>query len=171
MSDMDDMAGISLADLADVDISGIDEVRFELIPMGVYVFEVVEADMVEGTNKDGDKRFGSEIAVKIIEVKSVLEAGVDKDSLVGKVITDKQFATPIKPDDVSIEAAKARFAKELGRIKATVADMGGDVTGGGIVSVVQNLRGTTFTGKVAHQTDRDDKSVKYARLRLEAAKH
>lgn len=159
---MSDMEDFSLAQLADIDVSGVEEVRFELLPQGVYVFEVVESDMHEGTNKDGDKRFSAEVSLKIIEVKSILDPGhPDKDAFVGKTQTEKLFINPGDEEKKVMEA--------IGRVKAFVVDAGGE-WGSGIISNVQNLKGLTFTGKIVHQTDKLDKSIKYSRLKLDAKK-
>lgn len=157
------MADFSLADFANLDVSEIKEVRFEQIPQGVYEFEVTAADMAEGSNRDGDKRFISEVTVKILDVKSLIDTRdedgkpIERDSLVGKSLTEKSFIDP------AAEEADVRAA--IGRIKAMVVDMGG-VWGAGIVDNVKNLKGLTFTAKIVHQTDRDDKTKKYSRLRL-----
>ena len=158
MSDLDTM---SLADLADIDVSGIEEVRFETLPLGIYVFEITEADMHEGTNSEGDKRFHAEVTMKIIEVKTVLEPGVDKDAQVGRTYTEKLFLTP--GDE------KEKVMKAMGRIKAFVVDCGGEWQAG-IIDNVRNLKGLTFTGKIKHRSDKEDKSIKYARLELDAKK-
>lgn len=161
MSELNETVEMSLADLADIDVSGVAEVRFELLPTGIYVWEITEADMHEGHNKDNEKRFHAEVSMKLIEVKSVLEAGVDKDSLVGKTYTEKLFLTP------GDEQEKVMAA--IGRIKAFVLDVGGEWSAG-LIDNVRNLKGLTFTGKIVHQVDKNDKSVKYARLKLDPKK-
>lgn len=149
----------SLADFADLDVSEIQEVRFEQIPAGSYMFEVVEADLYED-EKDGETRFRAEFSLKITEVKAVLEAGVDKESLVGKTQTEKFFVNPgDEPENVK---------KSIGRIRAFVTDIGQD-SSGKLGVIVRNAKGHTFgPAKIVKQPDRNDKSVKYARLQLES---
>jgi hypothetical protein len=151
----------SLADLADLDVSEIEEIRFETLPQGVYEFEVVSAKLEEGANKEGEKRFWAIWEYKVVAVKSVLQAGVDKESLVGKKHGDKLWINPAKPQD--------EVSKAIGRIRSHVTDMGCD-SAGKLGDIVKNTDGHIFTAKVRHQVDKDDKSVVYARTQLEAKK-
>lgn len=166
----DESLAFSLADFADLDISSVEEVRFELIPQGVYVFEVTEADVEENLNKDLHNRFVSGVACKIIEVKSVLQPGVDKDSLVGKTITDRQYMTPPWPELAEaggkpLEEQKKKFADSVGRLKAFLVDIGVDVSQGKVVDRVNGLVGHTFTAKITHEADREDKTLLRAKLK------
>lgn len=150
-------SNFSLADLADIDVSGIEEVRFQSLPAGAYEFEVIEADLEEST-KDGETRFNAGFKLKILEVKAVLEAGVDKESLVGKEHGERLF---IKPTD-----EEAEVKKQIGRVRAFVTDMGCD-SAGKLGDIVRNCKGHTFIGKIVKQKDRNDKSIEYARLKLD----
>jgi hypothetical protein len=152
---------MSLADLAGLDVSGIDEIRFETLPQGSYSFEVMEAELVEGTDKDQAKRFEGRFSMKIIEVLSVLEAGVDKESLVGKSITERFFISPTKTAD--------EIQKAIGRLRAFVTDMGCDSTGA-LGTIIENTIGHKFNAKIAHRKDPEDKSIVYARLKLDPKK-
>jgi len=150
----------SLADIADMDVSDIAEVRFEQIPAGVFGWEITESDLSED-EKDGERRFKAEIVQKIIEVKSVLEQGVDKESLVGKTHTERFF---IKPNEPQEEVQKA-----IGRIRAFVADIGGNNVGK-LGDIVRGLKGHTYVCKGVKQKDRTDKSVEYFRLKPDPKK-
>lgn len=151
----------SLADLADLDVSDIAEVRFENLPAGLYEWEVSNADLSESTNKDGEKRFTADFELTVLEVKAVLERGIDKESLIGKKHTEKFFINPgAEPDKV---------AAAIGRIRAAVADMGGD-NKGKMGVMVRDMKGKRFAGKIVKQKDKEDKSVEYSRLKLDAKK-
>lgn len=156
----DENEGFSLADIAGLDVSDIAEVRFQTLPLGVYGWEVTEADLSED-EKDGERRFKAQFDLKVIEVKSVLEQGVDKESLVGKTHTERFF---IKPTESQEDVQKA-----IGRVRAFIADTGAN-NAGTLGDIVRSMKGHIFTGKITHQTDKDDKSVKYARLRLDPPK-
>lgn len=147
----------SLADLADLDVSDIEEVRFVSLPAGIYDFEVTNADFHEDT-KDGETRFKIEFGLKIIEVKSIMESGKNPDDFVGKEHTERFF---VKPTDEQEKVLKA-----IGRVRAFITDMGGE-SKGKLGDIVRNQKGHTFTGKIVKQKDRNDPSVEYARLRLE----
>lgn len=156
----DETQGFSLADIADIDVSEIAEVRFSQIPNGSYGWEVTEADLHED-EKDGERRFKAVFEIKIVEVKAVLEPNVDKESLVNKTHTERFFIDPSKPQE--------EVEKAIGRIRAFIADMGLD-NKGKLGDIVRSAKGHIFTGKIVKQKDRDDKSIEYARLRLDPAK-
>jgi hypothetical protein len=158
---VDDVNEASLADLMDLDVSDIAEVRYESIPAGSYVFEITNADFSELVKDDG-KRFVAEVEMKILEVKAVLEPGVDKESLVGKTHREKMFVNPGAEQD--------KIAAAIGRIRAFVSDVGMD-SSGKLGDIVKNLKGHTFgPAKIVKQKDKDDKSIEYARLKLEPKK-
>ena len=151
----------SLADLADIDVSDIEEVRFENLPPGVYEFEVTSAELSEKLNRDQEKRFLASFEFKIMAVKSVLKSGIDKEGLVGKVHKEQLYINPADtPEDVK---------KAIGRIRAFVADLGCN-SEGKLGDIVTNTKGTSFTSKIVEQKDKSDSSIIYARLRLEPAK-
>ena len=160
MADTDTAEGFSLADLADLDVSDIEEVRFSSIPGGVFGFEVTEAGLAED-EKDGNRRFKAEVKLKVVEVKAVLEAGVDKESLIGKEHSERFFVDPSKPqEDVQ---------KAIGRIRAFVSDVGMD-SKGTLGAIVDSLKGHVSTGKIVKQKDKQDPRIDYARLRFNPPK-
>jgi hypothetical protein len=161
VADFNEDAGFSLADLADLDVTDIAEVRFVQIPAGVFDWEVTKADLAED-EKDGQRRFKAEIQLKILEVKAVLEADVDKESLVGKLHTERFF---IKPNE-----SKDKIEEAIGRIRAFVKDMGAN-NAGKMKDFLPELVGHTFTARIVKQKDRNDPSVTYARLKLEQGKN
>lgn len=162
MTDMtDELDGaFSLADLADLDVSDIDEVRYVSIPAGVFDWEVIRGDLTED-EKDGERRFKAEFELKILEAKAILEPGHNPEDFVGKLLTERFF---VKPTD---EPAKVQAA--IGRIRAFISDIGQE-SAGKLGEIVANTVGHSFTGKVIKQKDRQDPSITYARLRLDQAK-
>jgi hypothetical protein len=160
MDDGNNQGGYSLADLADLDVSNIEEVRFVNLPAGIFGWEVKESELKE-YEKDGITKYKAEVELELIEVKSVIEPNVDKESLVGKRHTERLVIDPTaEPEDVQ---------KAIGRIRAFVADTGMSNVGK-LGDIVANLKGHQFVGKIIKQKDRDDKTVEYARLRLDPAK-
>jgi hypothetical protein len=160
MEDASAMQGFSLADLADVDVSGIEEVRFSSLPAGVYGFEVIESDLHED-EKDGNRRFYAKFDMRVVEVKAVIDPNADKESIVGKNHGERFFVDPSKTEE-EVKAA-------IGRIRAFITDIGMD-SSGKLGDIVRNAKGHVFTGKIVKQKDKDDKSVEYARLRLDPKK-
>ena len=86
----------SLADLADLDVSEVQEIRFETLPAGLFGFKVINTDLNETTNRDQERRIVAEFKLEIVEVKAVVKRDVDKESLVGKQHTEKFYIVPEK---------------------------------------------------------------------------
>ncbi len=157
---VDQNEGLSLADLADLNVDDIEEVRFVNLPAGVYGWEVKESELKE-YEKDGVRKFKAEIELEIVEVKAILDSAVDKDSLIGKRHTERMVVDPT--------AEEEDVKKAIGRIRAFVADIGLPNTGA-LGALVTSMVGHQFHGKIVKQKDRDDKTIEYARLRLDPAK-
>jgi hypothetical protein len=154
------MSGYSLADLAEIDVSDIEEVRFSTLPAGGYEFEVTDADLGED-EKDGERRFFARFDMKVVGVKVVLEQGVDKESLVGKSHSERFFVTPSAPEE--------DVKTSIGRIRAFITDIGQD-SSGALGKIVREAKGHVFPGKIVKQKDKHDKSIEYARLKLDPKK-
>lgn len=156
---MDDMneSGFSLADLADLDVSDIEEVRYTAIPAGAYDFEVTKADFEE-ESKDGESRYKIAVEMKIIEVKALLEPGLKAEDFLEKVHTERFY---IKPQE---EAEKVQAA--IGRVRAFVTDIGQD-SKGKLGDIVRNTVGHTFTGKITNRKNKDDPANPFKALKLD----
>lgn len=153
----DEMADFSLADLADLDVSDVQEIRFESIPAGVYGFKCVAAELTEGTNRDNEQRFIAEMKFEIVEVKAVvkkLPVGESVDKFLGKVQTEKFYIVPEKAPE------------GIGRIRAALTDMGLN-SAGKLGEVVAAAVDHTFYAKITEQKDKDDPSRVYSRLVLD----
>lgn len=158
-----DEVGFSLADLADIDLEGIEEVRFEDFPKGVYEFEVSTADLASDA-KDGEPRYKIEFTLKVLEMLSSIEPGVDLEKWKDKTHTERFFVYPKRPEE---DAAKA-----IGRVKAFLIDMGLDLVKDEagktkLGDSVRNAKGHSFRARIERQQDRNDPNRSYARLRLE----
>lgn len=151
------MADFALADLMDLDVSDIKEIRFETLPQGIFDFVVKNPKLDEGTNKDQERIFIFTADCVIEDVVAVLDAGVDKEGLVGKSYNQRQN---IDPTDAETG---------IGRIRAFGTDIGIDSTGK-LGEVVARMDETRFRAKIVHQKDKQDPSIVYARLRFDAAK-
>ena len=160
MTEQLDEAAFSLADLAEIDLEGIEEVRYENMPKGVYEFEVTKADLVSDS-KDGEVRYKCEVELTVVEMLSAIEPGTNLEAQAGKKHTERFFIYPKRTQE---EAAKA-----IGRIKAFIGDIGAD-TNGKLGDIVKDAKGTQFRGRMEHKPDRNDPSTVYARLRLEKKK-
>jgi hypothetical protein len=154
----------SLADLAALDASEITEIRFEQLPAGLYTFRGVSARFEDTTNRDDERRLILVMKMEVVECKSCVERGVNKDELIGKTHTEKQYIVP------------AKAAEGIGIIRALYADIGLPNAGplGGVEGepegFVDGFVGHEFSGKIIKQARRGDSSTKDSRLRIEPRK-
>lgn len=153
----------SLAELADMDVSDIAEVRFEQLPPGQYVFRGIEAKLDDVTNRDDERRIVGVFVMEVAEVKSVLARGVDKEELIGKKHTEKQYIVP------------AKAAEGIGLLRSFLKDLHlpneGNLGGveGANPGLLENFAGHEFTGKIV-QKPMKGSTDKIARLQLEKVK-
>ena len=120
--------GISLADIAGLDISEVAEVRMGTLPKGNYVLRVKSASLTEGTNRDNEQRFIIEQEFEVVECLSLIDPKEDKDAQIGRKIGQKQYIVPEK------------WEEGVGIYRGQVTDMGLDSTG--LNSSVRRWRGS-----------------------------
>ena len=106
----------SLADIAGLDASEIAEVRFSVLPAGVYHFQGISAQFEDTTNRDEERRIVLVTKVRVLEVKSVIDRDFKTEEaraeLVGKTHTEKFYVVP------------AKAGEGLGLIRAFIGDVG-----------------------------------------------
>lgn len=146
---------MSLAALADVDVSDIAEVRFEQLPAGLYNFEVTEAELLE-TTRDDETIYYASFDLKVVECVSAME-GDDPESLEGKVHKHRQNIDPNLTD--------ADVATAIGRVRAFVSDVGGD-SKGKLGTIVAETKGLMFPAKIVKTKSKSDPDVEYSNLRF-----
>jgi hypothetical protein len=147
--------GISLADIAGMDVSAIEEVRFSTLPKGIMDFTVTAAKLDEGLNAENEQRFFAEFELTVAEVVSLEDKKIEPESLVGRKHTEKVYIVPEKAEE------------GIGLIRAFVADMGCP-NEGELGAIVSDTKGTVVRGKISHRPDKHDPEKKYARLNLDA---
>lgn len=154
----------SLADLAELDAGDIAEVRFESLPAGMYTFRGESAKFEDTTNRDDERRIVLTVKMEVVECKSCLERGVDKEDLIGKKHTEKFYIVPVKA------------AEGLGLIRAWIGDIGLPNSGpfGGVEGsepgIVDGVEGHEFAGKIIKQARKGDPATKDSRLRIDPPK-
>lgn len=155
-------AGFSLADLADIDVTEIEEVRYVAIPIGIYEFEIGKCEMMEDT-KDGERRFKIEIPLVITDVISIMEPlnGKEKDDFLKKQHTERFFIYPQKEEKDVLAS--------IGRVRAFVTDVGLP-SDGKLGQLVESMTGHTFRGKIVNRPNKDDPTNPYKRLVLDTPK-
>lgn len=151
----------TLAQLADMDVSGIDEIRSEKLPVGTYAFRVVAAEGPKEAKPDKDENPRAEVLfeLEVVEVEKLLKNdGPTPESLIGKKQTERNFIT------LNSDAEKG-----IGRIRAFIADIGCNNVGK-LGDIITATTGHVFKAGVIHSPDKNDKNVSYARLKLAPAK-
>lgn len=164
-NEVDGEEEFSLADIAELDASGIAEVRFESLPAGSYVFRGVEAQLEDKQNAQDERRIVMVAKLEVIECKAVLEKGYDKEELVGKTHTEKFYVVPSKA------------AEGLGLIRAWIGDIGlpnegpfggavSQKTGEPVIGIIDGIPGHEFPANIIKSPRKGDPTQKDARLRL-----
>lgn len=149
--------GMTLAGLADLDVSGVSEVRFESLPAGTFDFEVTEDATLAESEKDGETIFYANFPLKVLECKFTSEPEIDKESLADKVHNQRFNIDPNKPED--------DIAKAIGRLRAFITDAGGN-SEGQLGEIVENMKGQIFTANIVKTKDKTDPSIEYSNLRF-----
>lgn len=162
----DSGGSFSLADLLDLDVSDIEEVRFVDFPVAIFDFEITGADVFE-EDKDEGKRFRAEFTLLVLDCLAVIAPAIPgedlptRESLLGKVHTEKYY--------VNSWDTEADVLKAIGRIRAFVTDVGLD-SRGKLGPMVRNTKGHKFRAQTTKQRDKNDATRWYTRLKLTAPK-
>lgn len=169
-SDLDAGEEFSLADLAELDVSDIAEVRFESLPGGMYLFRGESAKLEDTTNAEGERRFVATFKMEVTEVKMLTERkdsggnAIVPEDVIGKKHTEKQYIVPIKA------------AEGIGLLRSFLGDIGLPNAGplGGVEGkpegIIDGFVGHEFSGKIIKQARKNDPSQKDARLRIDPPK-
>jgi hypothetical protein len=144
---------VSLLAILETNMDDVAEVRGFNLPGGLYHFRVDEA-VIEAREAKGTKKAAGVFKLKVLNVLQILPnqelpADFDPSSLIDKTHTEIFFIT----DPV----------RDLGTIKAFVADIGAHA-GGGLRDMVMNTVGTEFQGIIKVKPSKDDPDVKYVNL-------
>lgn len=161
---MEEEIEFSLADLAELDAGQIAEVRFENLPAGLYEFVGIKAEFEDGTNRDDERRIILVTQFEVVECKTCLERGVNKEDLIGKKHSEKFYVVPEKA------------AEGLGMIRAFVGDIGLGNEGpfGGVEGkepgIVDGIVGHHFLAKIVKRPNKNDPSNPYSQLKVDPPK-
>jgi len=139
---------VSLADLAGVDMSDVQEVRSSVIPAGKFHFRIKDSEMkaVESTNKEDPQ--GAKINKPVIRFEleaqncfSLVDDTLDPEDH----INDKHYETFWIND----------LKKDLGRVKAFLVDIGIDGNKP-LNDLLAEAHGMEFVGDITHSKKKDN---------------
>lgn len=158
---------MSLADIAGLDVSDVEELRSSQIAAGLYTFEVVRTLFEERTVTKDDEdqmRYVGVIELKVIEIEAIAERGVEESDVMGKSHTETFFIDP------------SEAQKGIGFLKGFVTDIGADSKGaigglpedaqpeGYVPGFLDNLVTHRFKAKIIKKKGKDGNF--YSRLQL-----
>lgn len=152
ISSAEGSAAVSLADLLETDMTGIAEVRFTVLPVGVYIFAIKSAEI--DTMPIEDKQDSS---------RTIERAFVQ---IVSTVIDCKAVADGTEQDQIDKEHRTAFFiAKEedLGRLKAFLVDIG-MTESGKLKELLLKLPGWRYKAAIKHVRNKRDPDRPYINL-------
>lgn len=165
MSDIENQE-LSLADIAGLDISDVEELRSSQLPAGLFTFEVTGRDVekVQVKAKDSEDEVTKvkvNIISKVIEVETIIDKDVEEKDVLGKSYTETFFIDP------------ADAAKGFGYLKGWVKDIGGENDGpmGGVEGAegfLDKLITHRYPAKIVKKKGRDGNF--YARMQTIKAK-
>lgn len=154
----------SLAQLAGVDMSDIQEVSFEGLPAGLYLFRGIGGKLEKVENAKLEKRGKISTEMEVVEVKSITERGInpeDYPEYIGKKHRENFWIVPEKPEEGLGIAVK--FFRSVG-IDTTRKPLGGCVdeeSGEPIVGIIDEFAdGVEFAGKIAKKPRKGDPATK-----------
>lgn len=139
-------AEVSLADIANLDMDGVVEVRFEVFPKGGYAWKGI-AGKIETTGEGDNKKALISFESECFQVYGT-EDGIDPESLVGKKHREAFFLS----GDKALE--------NLGRAKAYMSDTGFKGSGT-LQELLDGWGGTQFKAKIKHRKDKNDEDRIY----------
>jgi len=150
----DQFAGLSAADIMNINVDDVEVVRFENIPAGLYLFGVDDVTVEE---LGDDKTPVIKVVLKAEDVKSLVKVphGKTEESFIGKTY-DRSFW--IKGSD------------DVGKLRAFAQDLNVTHTGT-LGDVLQNIAGAEpFEGQIIHKLKSDDSGESWVNLKIKAPK-
>lgn len=160
----EDSMDFSLAGLANVDMSNIQEVSFEGLPAGLYTFRGIEGKLEKVDNAREEKRGKISLQCEVVEVKSITERGISQEEwpdYIGKKHRENFWIVPEKAEEGLGIAVK--FMRSVG-IDTTGKPLGGCVdeeSGDPIIGIIDEFAdGVEFPGKITKKPRKGDPATK-----------
>lgn len=148
---------LNLIDLAGLDVSAIEEVRSSILPAGAMIFTVKDASMEEASYTDKrtqEEVHGIRIKMEFEVVQAHAVPGLSEEelaALAGRIQSESAFVT------------KEHLPKDVGRVKALIADTGFTASGT-FQDMLESWKGHYFGGRIVHKKNPNDKDQVFANL-------
>ncbi len=140
---------MTLAQIAGLDMTGVKEFRFENLPVGAFLGRLEKFDFAQRERKDKPKLWVATFTFEVLDVKALVDAGVDAAPLLGKKHN---------------EGFKLESEEDFGRLKAFFLDIG--TTGSGtIMELGKQKIGTDYVFTIGHRKDKQNADIVYANIR------
>lgn len=158
---------VSLADIANINLDNVQEVRFEIMPIGNYLFA---GDPDTGIKIVEQKQKDSDLTIKV----GVIEIVAKVTECYGAIMKDATGAIMENPplaDLVGRKHKEAFFIKDtkaIGRAKALLKDAGINVAGRPLQECLAEFgAGHGFRSPIRQQKDQNDSDKFYAHFALD----
>lgn len=157
---------VSLADIAGINMDTVQEVRFEVMPIGNYLWK---GDSETGIKVVDQKQKGTDTTIKVGVIQIIGEV-VECYGAIMKDATGAIMENPPLGDLVTRKHQEAFFikdAKAIGRAKALLKDAGIKVDGRQLQECLADFAaGHLFRAPIRQQKDKDDADKVYAHFDL-----
>lgn len=141
-------------DLAEIAGLSMDDVELNYGPdalaAGIYEFKVIDAELVKRDTKNGP-RACVQIENEVVNCLSVVNAGIDPSSLIGRKHYENYFLINLKED--------------MGKVKALMVGAG-FVGEGSFTDLLTQFIGHNYLAQVNNKRDRDDADLIRANINL-----
>lgn len=135
---------VSLADIGGVDMSEVEEFRFENTPKGIYQWKCTNAEIL----KLGDKP-AIKYNLEATNVISLSDDSKDPEKYIGHKHDEAIFITDLE--------------KDIGRAKAFMVDAGFEGSGT-LQELLDQFIGHEFVSAISHRKDKNDTDKIYANI-------
>lgn len=152
----DESVQVSIADIAGLDMSGIEEFRgMGGLPAGTYEFRIKNFELGDKEIKDKDAADGkavvpvAQLQVEVLACRHTKDQSVDPSTLTGAEHGEMFFIRDL--------------GKDLGRIKAFLNDIGAQGQGS-LGEILAQQIGMEFAAVIKKRKDRNDTSKEYSNI-------
>jgi len=144
---------LDLAQLAGVDMSGIQEVRSLALPAGQYLFKIKDAKLESRETTVDDEKINRPVVdfeLEVMDCMALVKEGLDPASVIGR---KHHHSFWIKD-----------FQLDLGRVQAFLTDIG--IVGNKPLNALLNeAHGVEIVADIINVKNRDNPDIVYANLR------